>query len=106
MGLKYMQKHGFDVDARVGLGANGQGMLFPLVPKEKRDKFGLGIDRKDYVAQRGLGGASAFEVREGKLDAGRVRKLVGIEKKRHEKLQRMFYGSEEVERYLGKLEEG
>jgi hypothetical protein len=104
MGLKYMSKHGYDVDARVGLGAAGQGMLFPLMPKEKRDKFGLGIDKKEHEKKRALGGASAADVKEGKLDAGKIRKLATIEKKKHEKLQRMFYGNDEVEKYLGHLD--
>ncbi|CAO2650480.1 Nn.00g017720.m01.CDS01 [Neocucurbitaria sp. VM-36] len=104
MGLKYMEKHGYDVDARIGLGASGQGMLFPLVPKEKRDKFGLGIDKKEHTKKRALGGASAADVKEGKLDAGKVRKLATVEKKKHERLQRMFYGNDEVEKYLGQLD--
>ncbi|EUC46431.1 hypothetical protein COCMIDRAFT_92913 [Bipolaris oryzae ATCC 44560] len=103
MGLKYMEKHGFDVDARKGLGSSGQGMLFPLVPKEKRDKFGLGIDKKEHVKQKALGGASRADVSQGRLDAGKVRKLAQIEKKKHEKLQTMFYGNDEVEKYLGQL---
>ena len=104
MGLKYMSKHGYDVDARVGLGASGQGMLFPLVPKEKRDKFGLGIDKKQHEKKRALGGASAADVKEGRLDAGKVRKLAKVEKRKHDKLQRMFYGNDEVEKYLGQLD--
>lgn len=104
MGLKYMAKHGYDVDARIGLGAGGQGMLFPLVPKEKRDKFGLGIDKKEYEKKRSLGGASAAEVKAGTLDAGKIRKLEKVEKRKHEKLHRMFYQSEEVEKYLGQLD--
>jgi hypothetical protein len=104
MGLKYMSKHGFDVDARVGLGAEGQGMLFPLVPKEKKDKFGLGIDKKQHVKKKALGGASIAEVREGKLDAGKIRKLAQVDKSKHEKLQKMFYGNDEVEKYLGALD--
>ncbi|KAF1911782.1 hypothetical protein BDU57DRAFT_86523 [Ampelomyces quisqualis] len=103
MGLKYMSKHGYDVDARVGLGATGQGMLFPLVPKEKRDKFGLGIDKKEHEKRRALGGASAAEFKEGRLDAGKMRKLATVEKTKHDKLQRMFYGNDEVEKYLGRL---
>ncbi|USP74381.1 hypothetical protein yc1106_01655 [Curvularia clavata] len=103
MGLKYMEKHGFDVDARQGLGSSGQGMLFPLVPKEKRDKLGLGVDKKEHVQQKAMGGASRAEVKEGRLDAGKVRKLAQAEKKKHEKLQAMFYGNDEVERYLGQL---
>ncbi|KAH4209204.1 hypothetical protein HBH64_026130 [Parastagonospora nodorum] len=104
MGLKYMSKHGYDVDARVGLGASGQGMLFPLVPKEKRDKFGLGIEKKEHEKKRALGGASAADVKEGRLDAGKVRKLAKVEKRKHDKLQRMFYGNDEVEKYLGQLD--
>jgi len=104
MGLKYMEKHGYDVDARVGLGAAGQGMLFPLVPKEKRDKLGLGIDKKDHTKRRALGGATAFEVRQGKLDAGKVQKLAKVEKRRHAKLQKLFYGNDEVEKYLEQLD--
>lgn len=104
MGLKYMERHGFDVDARVGLGANGQGMLFPLVPKEKRDKLGLGIDKKDHEKKVSLGGASAADIKAGKLDSGKIRKLAQVEKRRHEKLQRMFYGNEEVEKFLGQLD--
>lgn len=105
MGLKYMSKHGYDVDARLGLGASGQGMLFPLVPKEKRDKLGLGIDKKEHEKKRALGGASVADVKEGRLDAGKVRKMAKVEKKKHDKLQRMFYGNDEVEKYLGQLEE-
>jgi hypothetical protein len=103
MGLKYMAKHGYDVDARVGLGAAGQGMLFPIMPKEKRDNFGLGIDKKEHVKRRALGGASRTDVKEGKLDAGKVRKLAQVEKRRHDKLQKLFYGNDEVEKYLGQL---
>jgi hypothetical protein len=91
------------VDARLGLGASGQGMLFPLVPKEKRDKLGLGIDKKQHEKKLALGGASAADVKEGKLDAGKIRKLAKVEKRKHDKLQKMFYGNDEVEKYLGHL---
>lgn len=47
MGLKYMEKYGFDVDARRGLGATGEGILHPIIPKEKRDNYGLGIKGKE-----------------------------------------------------------
>lgn len=101
MGLKYMSKHGYDVDARLGLGAEGQGMLFPLVPREKRDKLGLGIDKKEHEKKRSLGGASKADVKEGRLDAGKIRKLEKVQKRRHDKLQRMFYANDDVEKYLG-----
>jgi hypothetical protein len=104
MGLKYMQNFGWDVDARVGLGANGEGMLFPLVPKEKRDKLGLGIDKKAEERRRGLmNGRGVAKQGEIRLDAGKIQKLAKVEKRKHDKLQRMFYGNDEVEKYLGEL---
>lgn len=104
MGLKYMQSYGWDVDARVGLGAHGEGMLFPLVPKEKRDKLGLGVDRKAEERRRGLmKGRGVARQGEISLDAGKIQKLAKVEKRKHDKLQRMFYGNDEVEKYLGEL---
>ncbi|KAF1365042.1 hypothetical protein EJ07DRAFT_97125 [Lizonia empirigonia] len=104
MGLKYIQNYGWDVDARMGLGARGEGMLFPLVPKEKRDKLGLGVDKKAEERRtsllRGRGVAKPGEIR---LDAGKIQKLAKVEKRKHDKLQRMFYGNDEVEKYLGEL---
>lgn len=97
LGLKVLQKHGFDVDARMGLGATGQGMLFPIVPKEKRDKLGLGVDKK--VVEREM--KKAAPPKGVKLDAGQVRKLAVQQKKKHEELQRMFYGDDRLEQYLG-----
>ncbi|KAF2704521.1 hypothetical protein K504DRAFT_118409 [Pleomassaria siparia CBS 279.74] len=94
MGLKYLKKHGFDVDSRMGLGVNGQGMLFPIVPKEKRNKHGLGVQiQKGTVEKQAM----------VRLDAGKVRKMVESDKKKHERLQRMFYADEKVDKYLGDL---
>jgi hypothetical protein len=92
-----MEKHGWDVDARIGLGAEGQGMLFPIVPKEKRNTHGLGVQTKK--------GGKIVEKRLQKLDAGKVRKMAESEKKKDERLRRMFYGDEKVEKYLGQLED-
>ena len=104
MGLKYMQNQGWDVDARVGLGARGEGILFPLVPKEKRDKLGLGIDKKaEERRKKVINGRAGAQPGEIKLDAGKIQKLAKVEKKKHDKLQRMFYGNDEVEKYLGGL---
>jgi hypothetical protein len=36
-----------------------------------------------------------------KLDAGKIRKMGDEDRKRRERLQEMFYRSEDVERYLG-----
>lgn len=104
MGLKYMQNYGWDVDARKGLGAEGKGILFPLRPKEKRDKFGLGIDIKAEERRKMLvNGRAAAQPGEIKLDAGKIQKLAKVEKKKHDKLRKMFYGNDDVEKYLGEL---
>ncbi|KAJ4296510.1 hypothetical protein N0V90_006555 [Kalmusia sp. IMI 367209] len=97
LGLKVLEKHGFDVDARMGLGAGGQGMLFPIMPKEKRDKLGLGVDKKLIEREK----KGAVMPRQGTLDAGKVRKLAAVQKKRDEKLHKMFYGDGKEDRYLG-----
>ncbi|KAF2691305.1 hypothetical protein K458DRAFT_382872 [Lentithecium fluviatile CBS 122367] len=99
MGLKYLEKHGFDVDARVGLGTSGQGRLFPIMLKEKRDKLGLGVDQEQVVREKKEG----LVPKPVKLDAGKVRKLAAVQKKKHENLQRMFYGDDKLERYLGRM---
>lgn len=104
MGLKYMQNYGWDVDARMGLGVRGEGMLFPIVPKEKRDKLGLGIDKKAEERRKCLvNGRGVARPGEIKLDAGKMQKLAKVEKRKHDKLQKMFYGNDEVEKYLGDL---
>jgi hypothetical protein len=100
MGLKYLEKHGFDVDARVGLGADGQGMLFPIMPKEKRDKHGLGVNKKQVDKEK----RQNLVPKVVKLDAGKMRKFDALQKKKHARLQNMFYGNEEVERYLGGID--
>ncbi|KAF2120648.1 hypothetical protein BDV96DRAFT_565273 [Lophiotrema nucula] len=97
MGLKYMEKHGFDVDSRRGLGATQQGMLYPIQPVEKADKLGIGLNAGQKVKVQ--------EVQEVRLGAGEMRKKVLLEKKKAERLRKEFYGDEKVEKYLGRLEQ-
>jgi len=95
-GLALLSSYGWDPDARVGLGAQGQGIQFPIKAKEKNDKLGIGVVLpKDKDLER------MKRVREVKLDAGKVRKMAEKEKRRTEKLREAFYMSEDVERYLG-----
>jgi len=95
-GLAFLSSYGWDPDARVGLGAQGQGIQFPIKTKEKNDKFGIGVvipNDKDLDKMR--------KVKEVKLDAGKARKLAEKDRKRTERLREAFYRSEDVERYLG-----
>ncbi|KAF2264593.1 hypothetical protein CC78DRAFT_231665 [Lojkania enalia] len=96
MGLKYLEKHGFDVDSRKGLGAMGQGRMYPIVPMEKRDTYGLGVEpMKKEEAQK---------FREIKLNAGQVRKQAALSKKKDEKLRQMFYCDDKINEYLSQLD--
>jgi hypothetical protein len=97
VGLRYLKSQGWDPDSRLGLGAAGQGIQYPIKPKVKDDKLGIGV-----VIPKEMDGRKKERLdKREKLDAGRVRKLDDRDRKRREKLQEMFYRSEDVERYLG-----
>ncbi|MCJ1311969.1 hypothetical protein MMC25_005643 [Agyrium rufum] len=99
VGAKYLSSYGWDPDSRLGLGARGEGRREPIKVKIKNDTLGLGttvpVDkRSEEEKQR--------DKMKGKLvDAKKVRGLEGKGKRKAEKLREMFYGSEEVEKYLG-----
>ena len=91
-GLKYLSSYGWDPDARVGLGAAGEGIRAPIKAKVKNDTVGLGLK-----VPEGKKTAGRVEI----LDAGKVRKKDREDRKRREKLHERFYQSEDVEKYLG-----
>lgn len=92
-GLAYLSAYGWDPDARVGLGASGQGIQFPIKSKPKDDKLGIGVVVPKEFEKR--------KKKEVKLDAGKVRKMQEADRKKGEKLREMFYRNDDVERYLG-----
>jgi hypothetical protein len=94
-GLTYLSAYGWDPDARLGLGAQGQGIQFPIKPKPKDDKLGIGVvlpPERERLKKKKL----------EKLDAGKVRKMYEKDKRKGERLREMFYRNDDVERYLGK----
>lgn len=93
-GYTYLQAYGWDADSRLGLGMTGEGRLYPVKAKEKRDTLGLGVEA--------LSPKEKVKIMEKpkRLDAGKVRKMEAEDKKKRERLQRMFYANEDVERYL------
>ncbi|KAG9247356.1 hypothetical protein BJ878DRAFT_190455 [Calycina marina] len=93
-GLAYLSSYGWDPDSRRGLGAEDQGIRFPINTKPKDDKLGLGV-----VLPKP--GAIPKKVKVAKLDAGKVRKMYEKDKKKAEKLRDVFYRNDDVERYLG-----
>jgi hypothetical protein len=93
-GLAYLSSYGWDPDARVGLGASGQGIQHPIKTKPKDDKLGIGVVLPKEADRR-------KKEKIEKLDAGKVRKLHEKDKKKSERLREMFYRNDDVERYLG-----
>ncbi|RPA85064.1 hypothetical protein BJ508DRAFT_12608 [Ascobolus immersus RN42] len=45
IGLRYLEEQGWDANARVGLGARGEGITAPIKVKEKKDRLGVGEAR-------------------------------------------------------------
>ncbi|KAK1593893.1 G-patch domain-containing protein [Colletotrichum navitas] len=96
MGLTYLSSHGWDPDSRMGLGAAGQGIQYPLKTKAKEDKYGLGLDIPKNLKSR-----VEKKQKPQTLDAKKCRKKADEDKKKAERLRQMFYGSEAMDRYLG-----
>ncbi|KAI1174605.1 hypothetical protein F4777DRAFT_376506 [Nemania sp. FL0916] len=97
MGLGVLQSHGWDPDARTGLGASNQGISFPIRAKPKNNTLGLGVEIPKAKAKA----IAAKAEKPRTLNAKKIRKMVADDKKRHEKLRHRFYGNPDVEKYLG-----
>lgn len=93
-GLSYLSAYGWDPDSRRGLGAEGQGIQFPIKTKPKDDKMGIGVVLPKEADRR-------KKERIQKLDAKKIRKMYEQDKKKAERLREMFYRNDDVERYLG-----
>jgi G-patch domain len=92
-GLAYLESYGWDPDGRRGLGAErSDGILFPIKPREKQGRAGVGAPE---LAKK----AEAPKVQ--KAGAKQARKVAAKDKEVRERLQRMFYADEQVEKYLG-----
>ena len=97
-GLSILQAYGWDPDSRAGLGATGEGMLYPLKPKEKRGTAGLAArDPSDDEGKKKKKVVTKAE----KLNPKEIRKREALEKRRAERLADMFYRKDDLEKYLG-----
>jgi hypothetical protein len=94
-GATYLQEMGWDLDSRKGLGASGDGMLYPIQPKDKPDKSGIGISSRSTTPK------SALPKVQKLLNPKELRKLEAEKKKKDQRLHDMFYTDGRVERYLG-----
>lgn len=107
-GVRMLRDQGWDPDARTGLGAHGEGIRYPIKAKEKNDKLGIGATmpkpKRDVLElSRGVDQAKTMKERDnekGKKKKGWVKKTAEEEKRRSDRLQQLFYESEEVSKYL------
>nr|OQO02075.1 hypothetical protein B0A51_18125 [Rachicladosporium sp. CCFEE 5018] len=90
-GLAVLRDHGWDPDSRRGLGAEGEGIMYPIRVVENPQKAGLGAR------------LLPVEIREKRapLDAGKVRQMDQDGKRQAQRLRTAFYMSEDVLKYLG-----
>ncbi|KAL2267589.1 hypothetical protein VTJ83DRAFT_4866 [Remersonia thermophila] len=101
MGLTYLSAHGWDPDARRGLGAEEQGIQFPLKPRVREERLGLGAPAPARrPGEKGKDGEEASK--KGRLlDAKKVRKMAAEDRKRREELREELFGDGKLEKYLG-----
>ena len=96
MGLRALSTQGWDPDARVGLGREGEGMRFPIKVTAKSDTLGIGAilpDKKPEIPKDTV------------LSAGEVKRRAMEERKKGERLQRDIFGSVDTDKYLTRRKE-
>ncbi|KAK3077833.1 hypothetical protein LTS18_009138 [Coniosporium uncinatum] len=91
-GFSVLESHGWDPDSRTGLGATGQGILYPVRAKEKKDRYGIGIDPRKP--------GPVVKAKVEKLNAKQMQEKAKEDKKRHDRIQKMIYTDDKVLKYL------
>jgi hypothetical protein len=93
MGLRALKAHGWDPDARRGLGREGEGLRFPIKVSQKEDNLGIGavLETKPPAEEK---------PKPRSLSAKERKALAQQEKTKAERLHREIYGRVDVERYL------
>ena len=107
VGLRYMTGYGWDPDSHRGLGAREDGIRMPIKAKEKNNTTGLREQEHEddvKVNKKKKPKSKTEDKITVRLNAKEVRKREGEAKKRAEKLRASFYGSSDVEKYLGSEE--
>ncbi|KAK4112308.1 hypothetical protein N656DRAFT_732631 [Canariomyces notabilis] len=97
-GLAYLSAYGWDPDERRGLGAEQQGIQFPVKARVKDDNLGVGM----HIPK----GLPPPKKKEQLLDAKKVRKMAREEKRRGERLREELFGDGRLGKYLGRGDKG
>jgi hypothetical protein len=92
MGLRTLATAGWDPDARIGLGREGEGMRFPIKVAAKENNLGIGATAPEPLPPK--------EEKPKALKARERKELEKKEKRKGEKLQQEIFGRVDVDRYL------
>ena len=95
MGLRALKSQGWDPDARVGLGREGEGVRFPIKLKKKDDTLGIGAQKHQETKRE-----QPKEEPPRKLTSKELKAAAIKDRQRSERLQREIYGRVDVEEYL------
>jgi hypothetical protein len=102
MGLAVLSSRGWDPDARRGLGAEEQGITHPIRAKPKDDNLGVGLEVPKDVLEKAKKPCEQ-KLKESKgVKRMKLREKLRADKKRDQKLHDLFYGNDDVVKYLGK----
>ena len=102
--FRYMSAQGWDPDEGKGLGAAGQGRVRPIDAKKRKDRAGIDVTKKpneDEEVNSRRENEKSHKVIKRSLTRREQREET--RKKRHQdnKFEDLFYGNEEVYKYLG-----
>ncbi|KAL1977387.1 hypothetical protein VTN31DRAFT_246 [Thermomyces dupontii] len=102
-GMRYLTSYGWDPDSRRGLGASGEGILYPIKAKPKHDTIGLGVDPEEIAAMevRRKQREEERAKQRQKLNAKQARQSYAADRKKAERLRELFYRNDDIEKYLG-----
>ncbi|KYK59067.1 G-patch domain protein [Drechmeria coniospora] len=97
MGLRALQLQGWDPDARRGLGAEGDGLRFPIKVAAKDDQLGIGA--ASQAPNKADGKQDVSQARR-QMSAKERKALALQERQKADRLQAEMYGSLDVESIL------
>ncbi|KAI9893093.1 MAG: hypothetical protein M1814_000640 [Vezdaea aestivalis] len=94
-GLKYLETYGWDPDGRMGLGANGAGILDPIKAEPKNNNAGIGMK---------LNLLPKADKKVRKLNPKQLKAEADKNKPKDDRLRRELYADPSVASYLDKLD--
>lgn len=106
MGLRTLASRGWDPDARVGLGREGEGLRYPIKVLAKEDKMGIGAaEEAKRLEEERKKKKVVVEEPVKVLSAKELKVQEAKQRKKGEVLQREIFGRGDLDPYLQKRDE-